>query len=128
MTGPKILVVEDDPVFRRVIGFALQDGGFQVHAVSTGNAALALLAEQTFDGMISDHQMPGICGIELLAAVRSLPTGKSLPIILCTAKGFELDSAWLRQEFHLAAILHKPFSPQRLVQQLREVCLATSPA
>jgi len=122
MAGPKILVAEDDPVFRRVISFALQESGFQLRAVSTGDAALELLQNESFDGMITDHQMPGVCGVELLARLRQMLFGKNLPIILCTAKGFELDSIRLQQDFQLAAILHKPFSPQRLVQQLRDVC------
>lgn len=125
MNGAKILVAEDDPVFRRVIVFTLERQGFAVTAASNGMMAWELAQQHDFDGMVTDHQMPGLTGIELLERLRTTSKFVGKPIILCTAKGLELDSGFLIERYGLATVLHKPFSPQRLASLLLE---QTSPA
>lgn len=110
----RVLIAEDEPVFRRVITFTLERKGLEVEAVSNGQLALARLREETFDFVVTDHQMPYLTGIELLHHIRFTLELSTLPVILCTAKGLELDSEYLCDQYSLTAVLHKPFSPQRL--------------
>src|SRR6056297_1697578 len=124
---PHILIAEDEPVFRRVIIFTLQRQGFQVTATVNGAEAWKQLQSHSFDALVTDHQMPGGNGIELLENLRTTNLLGRLPTILCTAKGFELDASYLIDRFRLITILHKPFSPQRLAALLREHCLQNKP-
>ena len=117
---PRVLIAEDEPVFRRVISFTLQRQGFQVTAVPNGAEAWERLNSEPFDAMVTDHQMPGGSGIELLEKVRASDLFGKFPIILCTAKGLELDAGYLIERFGLVTVLHKPFSPQRLAKLLSE--------
>lgn len=116
---PTVLIAEDDPVFRSVIGMTVTKSGFAVEMAADGEAAFARLVEGGIDFLITDHQMPRCSGHELLKRIAETPAIPSIPTILCTAKGFELDSRQLRETFGLVAILHKPFSPSKLGEMLR---------
>lgn len=121
MAAPfRVLIAEDEPVFRRVITFTLERKGLQVEAVGNGQLALARLREEAFDFVVTDHQMPCMTGIELLHHIRFTLELQTLPLILCTAKGLELDSEYLHEQYGLTAVLHKPFSPQRLAGLILE--------
>lgn len=131
MTQAQILVAEDDPVFRHVIAFTLQQSGFGVDAVGDGQKAMSLLSSGTYDLMITDHQMPLCSGLELIEQIRGQDAYANLPIILCTARGMELDKEGLRLRYNLSEIMHKPFSPRMLADRARslieseEVCCGT---
>jgi CheY-like chemotaxis protein len=121
MTNARILVAEDDPAFRRVIRYTLEREGFTVVAVSDGDAALAELNRSKFDWLVTDHEMPGLSGSELIEKVRSVPDQfPQLRILLCTARGLELDAARIGEQYQVA-VMHKPFSPRGLVGVLTEI-------
>lgn len=131
MAEPQILVAEDDPVFRHVIAFTLKQSGLCVDAVGDGQKALELLKTGSYRLLITDHQMPICNGIELIEKVRDQAAYARMSIILCTARGLELDKEGLRNRFNLAEIMHKPFSPRMLADRARslverdEVCCGT---
>ena len=66
----RLIVVDDDPVFRNELGELLSDWGHAVESVSSGPKALELLASSEFDAVFSDVRMPRMNGIELLRLVR----------------------------------------------------------
>src|SRR5450755_1168530 len=78
----RILLVDDDSSVLRMTDRVLKKAGHEVVACSSGSEALAILAEQSFDVMITDIQMPGISGLKLLRAVRDLDL--DLPVVLVT--------------------------------------------
>jgi PAS domain S-box-containing protein len=86
-TGLKILVVEDNPFNQKVSAMKLERWGHQVQLASSGREALAMLAEQKFDLLFTDVQMPDMDGYELTAAVRNWENSsqKRLPIVAMTA-------------------------------------------
>lgn len=110
----RALIAEDEPVFRRVITFTLEHRGLAVEAVKNAEEAIDRLRHKRFGFVVTDLQMPGMSGIELLAQIRFTLRLATLPLVLCTAKGLELDTQQLCQQYDLTAVLHKPFSPQRL--------------
>ncbi len=111
---PTVLIAEDDPVFRRVMNFTIARCGLTVETASDGLAAYQRICGGGIDFLVTDHQMPLCTGLELLEMLeRNLDVVRP-PVILCTAKGLELDSQHLQSRFALAAIMHKPFSPRRL--------------
>ncbi|WP_218934528.1 response regulator [Rosistilla ulvae] len=121
MTAKQILVAEDDPVFRRVIAFSLKQMGYAVDSVSDGEQAQAQLIAGEYDMLVTDHQMPLCSGLELIGRLRGTERFANLPIVLCTARGLELDKEQLRNQYQLAEIMHKPFSPRLLAERIRNL-------
>jgi two-component system, chemotaxis family, chemotaxis protein CheY len=117
---PIILVAEDDPVFRRVIAFSLVAGGFQCLTASNGQEAFSILQNAPVDLLVTDHQMPICSGLELIEKVRHDEKLKQLPIVLCTAKGFELNATELIQVYALLTVMRKPFSPRQMISLIAD--------
>jgi DNA-binding response OmpR family regulator len=72
-TDPKaahVLIVDDDTAIRYSISKALQRVGYQISAASSGEEALAMLEEQSFDVVLTDIRMPTLSGVELLAKIK----------------------------------------------------------
>ena len=84
-----LLIVEDDPLVRQSMAFFLENIGYHVLQAQNGQEGLALFIEKNPDLMILDLQMPGMSGIELLAAIKSdLP---SIPTIVVSGTGSRDD-------------------------------------
>ncbi len=84
----KILVVDDSPMDRTLVGKLLEKhSGWTVANAENGREALAALARETFDLVLTDLQMPEMNGLELVSAVRAQHA--YVPVILMTAHGSE---------------------------------------
>ncbi|MFQ5730795.1 MAG: response regulator transcription factor [Planctomycetaceae bacterium] len=112
----KILIAEDDRVFAEIMRFNLDRAGFQVVVAHDGQVAVDHAAAEKFDLIISDFQMPRLCGEELCRGVRLGIVNLETPIIFCTAKGYEIDTARLGRELGICKFFLKPFSPTELVE------------
>ncbi len=109
-----VLVAEDEPHIARLIALKLETGPFRVTQVGDGVAALeSLAAHADIALVILDLMMPGVGGLDVLAAIRRDPRTRSLPCIVLTATGHD---AARRQALDLGAneFLTKPFSPKKL--------------
>lgn len=115
----RVVIAEDDPAFRRVIDFMLRREGLTTITAKDGAEALQELEKEPCDLLVTDAQMPNMSGIELIEHVRRSDSLTDLPIILCTAKGFEIDSEQMKRKYNLTAVFHKPFSPLALVDTIR---------
>ena len=83
----KILIVDDFSTMRRIIKNLLRDLGFNNTAeADDGNTALPMLKAGAYDFLVTDWNMPGMTGIELLKAVRSDPDLNMLPVLMVTAE------------------------------------------
>ena len=83
----KILIVDDFSTMRRIIKNLLRDLGFtNTDEADDGNTALPMLQATKFDFLITDWNMPGMTGIELLKAVRSNDKLNTLPVLMVTAE------------------------------------------
>jgi two-component system response regulator HydG len=108
---PRILVVDDQLEMARTIADGLADRDYQAVAVGGGQQAAALLAAEPFDAVVTDLRMPGVDGLELLAASRRLDPDR--PVIVMTAYS-AIDTAVesIRQgAYHY---LTKPFKQEEL--------------
>ena len=115
---PTVLIIEDDPVFRRVLGFTIARSGLNVETANDGDSGYERLMCGGVDFIVTDYQMPGCGGVELLERLDELQDYRRPGAILCTAKGLELDGESLRKRFRLVGILHKPFSPRKLSEMI----------
>jgi len=83
----KILVVDDFSTMRRIIKNLLRDLGFtNTSDADDGQTALPMLKSGSYDFLVTDWNMPGMTGIELLKAVRADPDLASLPVLMVTAE------------------------------------------
>ncbi len=119
--GHRILIAEDDFALANVVRFNLEQAGSDVTWARNGQEAWRALQTAHFDLMVSDHEMPQLTGIELCRQIRGAEAIAAMPVILLTAKSFEIDEQILA-ELKLSALLPKPFSPRELVA-LVERCL-----
>jgi DNA-binding response OmpR family regulator len=85
---PTILLVDDDPQLRAMLGYALRLEGFRVDQAASGEEALARLEDREPDIILLDVLMPGLGGLE---ACRRIRERSSVPIIMLTALGCEKD-------------------------------------
>ena len=107
-----------------VLAFALEREGYDVTLARSGTAAIEASESATFDFVLTDHQMPGASGIDLCRHLRGQEQHAEVPILFCSAKGFELDVAGLRSEFGVIDVALKPFSTTEIVESVRA---ATTP-
>jgi DNA-binding response OmpR family regulator len=111
----RILVAEDNKVLGDVLRFNLERSGFQVTLARSGDAAAKLVANETYDLLITDVEMPGMSGVDLCRFVRVDIGNSDLPIAICSARGLELDDQALKAKYGVAEIIFKPFSVRDLV-------------
>jgi DNA-binding response OmpR family regulator len=124
-TVKHILIVEDNSVLSDVMRFNLERAGFKVTVAANGQQGLQFLTTQKFDLMITDFQMPGVNGAGLCQGVREELKIHDMPILMCSAKGLELDAEELRHKWQVSQLLFKPFSMREIVSFAKT--LTTSP-
>ena len=117
----KILVVEDSPVMRDLIGSLIDElGGFEITAVENGLEALRVLPSEQFDLIVTDINMPNINGLELLAFVKKNPNHVNTPVLVVTTGGAEKDR---EKGLALGANMYlvKPFERDELLAAVRKL-------
>jgi len=110
----RILLVDDDQNFRRVVQFNLQERGHQVQVASSGEEGLAKFRQSPPDVLITDVKMPGMSGLELLDAVRRI---SSQPVIVITAFG-SIEVAVDAMKRGATDFITKPFNRDELFAAL----------
>ncbi len=105
-----ILLLDDDPVLRRVITLALEAAGHHVQSFENARKGMQNLAKESADLIISDIVMPEMDGLEMLRRVLQLHPG--LPVLAISGGGSFEPGAYLSvaESFGATAILPKPFA------------------
>lgn len=112
----KILVVDDEYDLLQTICATLELGGYQPEAAGNGREALRKIAESAPDLVLTDVMMPYMSGYDLAAAIRKLPQGKDLPMVLMSA----IEPA-LHPKGEWNAVLPKPFTLDGLLAAVEEL-------
>ena len=118
LTG-RILVVDDDPHFLRVLARILSGENFLVTSAAAACDALELLKSAQFDLVISDLRMPECDGLNFLESLRS--SGNTVPVIILTAYG-EVDTYLAAMNAGATEYLNKPIQSDELLKSVR-ACL-----
>ena len=124
----RILLCDDEPHILRASEIKFTRAGFDVHCVSDGQHGLEAIqnASTPFDLMITDYQMPRLDGLSLIERLREDPQTADLPVILLTAKGYELNEDELQEKLTISALLAKPFSPRELLMRATQILEGTT--
>jgi DNA-binding response OmpR family regulator len=120
----KILIADDEAHILHVVRIKLQKGGFDVVEALDGREALDLANRLHPLAIVTDLQMPYLSGLELAAALARHPDTADIPVILLTAKGFEVDG-FATTGTNIKYVMTKPFSPRDLLSKVNE-CVAVA--
>ncbi|WP_309666807.1 response regulator [Tabrizicola sp.] len=113
-----VLLIEDEPNIAEAIRFILSRDGWQVSHEADGSRALARVRDLRPDLVILDHMLPGLSGLEILAALRADPATAAIRVLMLTARGQGRD-----REAAVAAgadrFMIKPFSNADILAEVR---------
>jgi len=125
LIGKRVLVVDDNPKIRKIIGDVLSHRGCETTVVNDGVRAIEILEEikahgtEPFDLVVSDIQMPDRNGYEVFSAVRRC--NPDTQVILMTGFGYDPHHSIVRaSQEGLKSVLFKPFEIELLLTQVRE--------
>jgi two-component system chemotaxis response regulator CheY len=112
----RLLVVEDSPLLRKMLGLAFPNQTNDLQPAENGRSALDLLAgsAEPFDAVLLDLRMPDMDGVEFLRALRRQPVHRLTPVVLTTAEADDSELLERAKTLGVAAIVKKPWSPQEL--------------
>lgn len=116
----RVLCVDDDADILAVVSLSLRTlGGLTVHVAGSGAEALQMLRREQVDLVLLDVMMPGMDGMQTLAAIRENPATATTPVVLMTAR------VQLHEQAHPPAGVHsviaKPFDPVSLAPRLQAI-------
>ncbi len=117
----KILVVDDFSTMRRIIKNLLRDLGFSnTDEADDGNTALPMLQTGKYDFLVTDWNMPGMTGIELLQHVRADANLKKLPVLMVTAEA-KRDQIVAAAQAGVNGYVVKPFTAAVLKEKIEKI-------
>lgn len=115
----KVLLVDDEELFRRMIAMGLERHGFSVLQADNGDEAIKIAQREFPSLIILDLVMPGLLGFEVCATLRKDERFRKTPIIIMSAKSYkpDIDKA---KELGADAYVVKPIEIEELVKLARE--------
>ncbi len=114
----KLLLLEDDPAIARTVAYALERDGLAVTHSLLVHDARRQIASHRFDLLVLDVGLPDGSGLDLLRDVRNAASTASLPVLMLSAHGEEIDRV-LGLELGADDYLTKPFSPRELAARVK---------
>ena len=115
---PRVLGVDDEPNILRSRELLMQQAGFEVTTAEDAEQAQALISRQVPDLILLDISLPGMSGFDLLEQLRADEATRSLPVVMLTAHGREVEK---EKGMALGAsdYITKPFSTRELVSRVQ---------
>ena len=117
----RILVVDDNTMMRTVMRAALERAGHEVTQAQDGERALQAVAAAAFDLIVTDIQMPGMGGLDLVNRVRASSPAAKILVISGFLEGSELKDMTSAATQGVQGSLEKPFTADRLVTKVTEI-------
>jgi two-component system, OmpR family, alkaline phosphatase synthesis response regulator PhoP len=117
----RILLCDDELHILRAAEFKFKRAGYEVDCAGDGQEGWEHIQRQRPDIVVTDCQMPRLSGLGLAERIRQTPATADLPIIMLSAKGFELSLDQLRAQYGIRCLMAKPFSPRELFARVEAV-------
>jgi len=129
MEQRRIMVVEDHAQTRELLQYNLAAAGFDVRTASGGEQGLETMARWRPDLVLLDIMMPDLDGLEVCRRLKQIPPLRSVPVIMLTARGDEVDRV-VGLELGAEDYVVKPFSPRELLLRIKNALrrVSTEPA
>ncbi len=116
-TMKRVLVVDDDPILRKILQNFLTQSGYQVEMAVSGDMALQIWEKYQPDVIVSDVNMPSMNGLEFCKRLRSMPSGQLVPFIFLSGQD-ELEDRLKGHSSGGDDYLTKPFEMQELLAKI----------
>ena len=120
MSEKTILVADDESHILHVVSLKLRNAGYRVLTARDGQEALEVATSEQPNLLITDYHMPQLSGIELCQRLKQDPTTASIPAIMLTARGYNLEPSDTERS-GILRMLSKPFSPRELLATVEEI-------
>jgi two-component system, OmpR family, alkaline phosphatase synthesis response regulator PhoP len=117
----RILLCDDELHILRAAEFKFKRAGYDVVCANDGQEGWERIEERLPDIVVTDCQMPRLSGLGLAERIRQTPATAELPVIMLSAKGFEISPAELRERYGIRGLMPKPFSPRELFARVEAV-------
>jgi DNA-binding response OmpR family regulator len=115
----KVLIVEDNEASRRLLALNFTQAGYDVVVAGDGAEGLAKVIEQKPHFVVTDLEMPGMHGREMIREIRRRPEGRSMKVIVLTGQDVTVGEG--AREAGADAVLYKPLSFDSLNKVVREL-------
>jgi two-component system, OmpR family, phosphate regulon response regulator PhoB len=122
----RILIVEDEPAIREMVGVALSRADFKLSEAGDVTEAMISISDKVPDLILLDWMLPGSSGLEFARRIKKDELTRHIPIIMLTARGEETDKI-TGLDTGADDYITKPFSPRELVARITAVLRRTSP-
>ena len=120
MAEKKVLIVDDEVHIINVVAIKLRNNGYEVISAENGEDAFASACRENPDIIVTDFQMPGMTGLELVRRLRQNETTKDTPVIMLTARDFAIEESE-KEQLQISELLNKPFSPKELLRSVSDI-------
>jgi two-component system phosphate regulon response regulator PhoB len=120
MPGDHVVVVEDEIDIAEVLRYNLEKEGFEVEVFGRGDTALEAIRAKKPALVVLDLMLPGLDGLEITRVLRRDPKTASLPLVVLTARGEEVDRI-VGLELGADDYITKPFSPREVVLRVKGI-------
>jgi two-component system alkaline phosphatase synthesis response regulator PhoP len=117
----RVLLCDDEIHILRAAEFKIKKAGYDVRIAGDGQEAWELIQAELPDVLVTDFQMPRLDGFGLTQRVRENPRTRHLPILMLTAKGFEISHEELAEKWNVIDVIAKPFSPRELLERVTRI-------
>lgn len=121
----RVLIVDDSVIIRQVVKKVIKQAGIlpeKVLEASDGEEALQIIKTEPVDLVLSDINMPRMDGLQMLSQLRQIESKQDLPVIVISTEGSE-DTVNEAIELGATGYVLKPFTPEKLLEQLRPLGL-----
>jgi two-component system, OmpR family, alkaline phosphatase synthesis response regulator PhoP len=117
----RILLCDDELHILRAAEFKFKRAGYEVICANDGQEGWEEIERVRPAIVVTDCQMPRLSGLGLAERIRSNPNTADLPVIMLSAKGFEISPQELRDKYGIRCLIAKPFSPRELFARVEAV-------
>ena len=117
----RVLLCDDEIHILRAAEFKIKKAGYDVRIAGDGQEAWELIEAELPDVLVTDFQMPRLDGFGLTQRVRENARTQHLPILMLTAKGFEISHDELAEKWNVIDVIAKPFSPRELLERVTRI-------
>lgn len=115
----RILIVEDEIEFAKMVGLRLRSAGYQVALAGDTQIGTRKLMEEDWDLLVLDLMMPGGGGFALLDAVQKDPLKAQIPVIILTGKTVDEGVRLKAETYNVSDIIMKPYESKVFIEKIK---------
>lgn len=117
----KVLVVEDEPSFARMVGLRLESVGYEVHIAADAYTGTREILQGDYQLMILDLMMPAGGGFAILERIQKFPSKCTIPVVIVTGKTIDDEVKSNVDKYNVSAIFTKPYDSKSFIRRIKSL-------